>query len=207
MNQESFEKKLYIPRNIEGKPNTEALGVIREIDEKFKDNPAFVGVVPKGSVVHGYSNEKSDVDMLILYDSSKGGIVDGIRNKFALEFIDKNIHAMYSDVNPEDILRNFDHSNSDWIARLLADMTQMVTGDKIDFYRNLFAKKLNEIPSENQEKIKSRVLKLLMDKEKYSMEKATKRVPELEGKKEELIAARRKLWEDRFEQVWSKSSE
>ena len=43
MSKESFETKIYMPRDVEGKPNTEALNLIREIEEKFENNPSFIG--------------------------------------------------------------------------------------------------------------------------------------------------------------------
>jgi len=32
-----------MPRDLEGKPNTEALNLAREIEKKFENNPAFIG--------------------------------------------------------------------------------------------------------------------------------------------------------------------
>lgn len=68
---ESFEKKLYIPRDAEGEPNREELKKIREIENILKNHPAFVGLAPFGSIIKGYSKGDSDIDINIIYDSSK----------------------------------------------------------------------------------------------------------------------------------------
>ena len=57
---ESFEKKLYTPRDIEGKPNNEALEQLRDIEDYlrgkyFSGDKKLIGVASMGSIVSGYS--------------------------------------------------------------------------------------------------------------------------------------------------------
>lgn len=204
MNSESFEKKLYDPKDVEGVPNTRALELIREIEQKFENNPAFVGTVPRGSMVHGYSTETSDLDLLILFDSSK------IRkefddNSFQREYTQQGVQLFFLDVNPDlvthDLGLNPDREGIP--IRNLAALTEMVTGNRVNSYRKLIGRSFSELPSDSKEKIKKRVVDLLMDKEAYGAKKIARRIPDLEIEEEQLLLKRRKLWEDRFDKVWS----
>src|SRR3989344_5864417 len=105
MNPESFEKKLYDPKDIEDVPNTRALELIREIEDKFNGNPAFVGIVPRGSMVHGYSTEKSDLDILVLFDSSK--IQTNIDDKsFQRDYIERGVQFFFLNINPSLVIHD-----------------------------------------------------------------------------------------------------
>src|SRR5687767_4116229 len=64
-------EKLYRFRNIEDKPNRQALEAYRALQEKLEKYEWFIGVAPSGSVTRGYNLEVSDIDGKIIYDSSK----------------------------------------------------------------------------------------------------------------------------------------
>lgn len=208
MNKESFEKKLYIPRNSEGEPNQRTLEIIRELEEKFEQNPAFIGIVPRGSTVHGYSTERSDIDLLILFDSSKI-TPDKDDNSFTYEYHMMGVQFFYLSINSDHVLHDIElNPDKDGVPiQTLAALTEITTGDKINIYRDKFNAKLNDLPAEAREKIRKRVVDLLMDKEIYSTGKATKRIEELNGTKDELLKRRRELWEHRFDQVWPNQNE
>lgn len=71
----SFETKLFIPRDTEGEQNRKELSIIREFETELRKFEIFVGVAPYDSVMKGYKNGESDLDMKIAVDSSKlGGI-------------------------------------------------------------------------------------------------------------------------------------
>lgn len=70
MNPESFEKKIYIPRDIEGESLTQELAEVRQIEAKFDNVPEFISIVGEGSIFKGYNVETSDIDLVLLYDSS-----------------------------------------------------------------------------------------------------------------------------------------
>lgn len=66
---ESFEKKLYTPRDIEGEPNIEELRQIKELERVLEQHPKFVGLALIGSIAQGYSIESSDIDVNVLFDT------------------------------------------------------------------------------------------------------------------------------------------
>lgn len=201
MSKESFETKIYNPRDIEGEPNTRALDLVHELEEKFKANPAFVGIAPKGSQFHGYNENYSDVDVIILFDSSKIQ-QESDNNSFTTGYAldkDKPVHFFYRDVNLENILHSLD-SDPDFVT--IAILTQMVTGKEINFYRDQISSKFKELSSDNLNKIKKRVVDYLIEKESYEINKAVHRIPDLESKEKQILIKRRRLWENRFDQIW-----
>lgn len=203
MNPESFKEKLYDPRDVEGNPNIRVLELIREIEEKFKNNPAFVGIVPRGSTVHGYSTETSDLDLLILFDSSKiQTALDD--NSFQSEYMRQGVQFFFLDVNPDLVTHDLELNpdKGPVPVRNLAALTEMVTGDKVGNYRKIISEKFSELPSDSKENIKKRVIDLLMDKEAYSAKKIARRIPDLVIEEEQFLLRRRKLWEDKFDRIW-----
>ena len=201
MSKESFETKIYNPRNIKGEPNARALDLIQELEEKFKSSPAFVGIVPKGSQFHGYSKDFSDTDVVILFDSSK--IKEETDNNsfitgYALDK-DKPVQFFYRDINPEKVLHNLD-SDPDFVT--IAMLTEIVTGKEVKFYRDQIGSKLKDLSSDNLNKIKQKVVDYLMEKESYSINKAIRRIPYLKTEEGQILVKRRQMWENRFDKIW-----
>jgi predicted nucleotidyltransferase len=58
---------LYNVWNVEGEPNLEETAILHEMQEKLKNEPEFVGIVPFGSTMKGYNTPSSDIDITILY--------------------------------------------------------------------------------------------------------------------------------------------
>ena len=98
-----METKLYISRDIEGKPNREELMVIRKIEERLSHYSAFIGIGLFGSTVSGYSRDpglyeydnstdqviQSDLDIIVFYNYD-------LNESFQKNIIERDINDYYS---------------------------------------------------------------------------------------------------------------
>lgn len=215
---ESFERKLFIPRNVEGEQNQKELEVIRTLEERLKDHPAFVGLAPGGSVMRGYSNEFSDIDIWVIFDPSKvppddhERINKGGSNIFR-DFRERGVHFFFISLSPKALdlgshvsaknTTDFGHE----IPDILATMTGIVTGKKIDRYRAQIREELQQLTSAQREALKQQALDTLKERDRMSMKKLTKRIPEAEPHSEDIFEARKRLWENRWERIWEKADQ
>lgn len=218
MNPESFEKKIYIPRDIDGEPRIQELTEVRQIEAKFDDFPEFVSVVGEGSIFKGYSVETSDIDLVLLYDSSDRKYnsdeyweqrreLSETAKKIKEEIWEqrkeekqrpRNITFRLIDVN-QDILENqFKRKRYDQLAYLL----KLSTGKKIESYRSYWIKKINSLPEDEKVQVVEKLTEILNSSD-FDPETLSDRVPTLE--KENLFKARRNLWKKRIENFLTKS--
>jgi len=211
MRPESFGEKLYIPRDIKGKPNKEELDTTRSLEEKLQQHESFVGLAPFGSWMSGYSSGKSDVDFYVLYDSAHESPED-FKNflkqteKELQSWRGKSVHCMAYDANPDSIIRDVPKGVTGqydpYVHRLQA-MTRMVTGKKINEYRKETAEKLHQLAPEEQQTIANEIFLSLSNSDAESFGKRSKRMPNVSEEDQlEVLKNRRDKWVKRIEQCW-----
>lgn len=211
MRPESFSEKLYIPRNIEGEPNKESLGITRIIEERLQTNESFVGLAPFGSWVSGYSHDRSDIDLYVLYDSSLPGnselapLLQEVEKELE-EKKGRRIHLISFDINPDliigDITKGYFSGDHPYSSSLQA-MTRVVTGETIARYRREIAEKLDKLSSQERQAAAYEIFRSLSVSDAESFGKRSKRMKDFS--EEELLGIlekRRQAWARRIEQFY-----
>ena len=210
----SFETKLYNPRDIGGEPNTEEIKDIRYLENKLSQIPEFVSLSIHGSTVKGYSNETSDVDITILFDSN--GIkynskeywqiqerLSKIAQETKSEVWDrkkekgqrpKNFQFRYVDIG-SDVVENEPMSKNRY--KKLALLFSLSTGKKIDGYRKYWVDRMNKLPTNEKETWISGIINVLIESTDIDYETLQERTGIAD--KNNLIDARKKLWRQRIE--------
>ena len=217
MNPESFERKTYVPRDIEGEPLKQEFAEVRQIEARLDNVSEFVSIISEGSISKGYSVESSDIDLVLLYDSvglkynseeywnQRKEIFEIAQN--AKEEIweqrkaelqrPRNITFRLVDVN-QDILENqFKHRRYDQLAYFF----KLSTGKKIESYRTYWFKKINNLPQEKRTQLVEKLTDTLSSSD-IDSDTLTGRVPGTE--KEKLLVARKNLWKNRIENFLTK---
>ncbi len=189
----SFEGKLYKPRNIEGEPNTEALERIRGLEAALSSNPSFVGLAPVGPTMRGYNTDQLEIEAVILYDAKSDEedtrarkelqtIIEA-RNKGLQTEGKKDVAMKFQNINPEAVipppqqgeagrLPSY-HLGAPGVAKfqhILAEMTRVVTGEKIKEYRGKYSDVLKRLPRENRFALLEQVILLCEDQERPDTE-------------------------------------
>ena len=210
MNPEAFKNKLYIARDIEGNSNKEDLDLLRSLQEKMSEKKGFVGLAPFGSIVSGYSNEESDMDLYMLYDDPEGwgGKVGAdlwkeIQNltKEQRKKFDLLGHNINFDFLMHDIKNNV---SSAQLATELGAMSRLVTGEKINAYREKFAAELRKLPVEQKTILCNNIVSSLFEKDIASLDKREERMPDLtEEEHQNILTTRKDMWEKRVKKVWN----
>lgn len=213
---EAFEKNLYIARNTEGDPNKKELDLIRTVEERLRDHPAFVGVAPGGSTVRGYRRRSSDIDVWILFDSSKVPANDyDYFNKNTLnilqEFGAQGVHFQFVDVYNGVIdsgLEAYTHFKDRtnfgvYVPRVVAFFTGIVKGEKVSDYREQVRENIRKLTGEQREELKKQTLDFLAMFDRVSLSKLTTRIPAAEERADAVLEARRKLWGERWDKIWA----
>lgn len=218
MKPESFEKKLYIARDIEGGPNERKLAALRELDKRLAESELFVGLAPFGSVVSGYSTEESDLDIYALYSYPKGASLDFWQNtrekirKIESE-IEKEqkikIHLISKNINPQFVIDNIKlgaeskNNPGEFVETELAEMSRVVTGKKIDQCRKIISEKLQELSVEQKQQLANSIVDSLVRRDAMSLPKRVKRMKDLsEEEHQSILAERKKMWRERVKKIW-----
>ena len=209
----SLEEKLYIARNIEGEPNTEVLDSLRDFDKEMSQISEFISLCPQGSTVRGYSVDKSDIDLAILYDS--GGAKYNtpeyweVQKKIAeraqeikSEIWDatkqvserpKNFQFRFGDINHDVMESNLANGRLKEFAYLVS----LNTGKRIESYRDYWKEKINAMSENKKETIISGVLDILVSNTDLDINTLAERTNI--KSKDELLEKRRELWKKRIE--------
>lgn len=223
MQRESFEKKLFILRNIEGDPNHRELAIIRQLEDELRDNKTFIGIAPFGSVVGGYSTEKSDIDLFLLFDSSKAIDVgqEGIDNSEELyKKVDAwekkvwkseriNINTIFRNINPQHIIHDLElgikrGDPGEFISTIPADMSRVITGNKINQYRKVITEALNALTADQRKKLVDEIMGSLVRSDERSLQKRLDRMPALSVDEHlEIMGKREQMWWDRVQKIWN----
>lgn len=221
MNPESFEKKLFLARDIEGNPNYQEFKTIRLLETELSKDESFVGIAPFGSKMEGHSEQnKSDTDVLVLFDSGDNGKTGDRYNLLNKINIWKNedeknrleIHPIPRDINIKELTLCLEQGlKEDYFeSRLitaLAGMSKIVTGNKINNYRKLIAEKLNLLSLEKKEELADRIIKNIMRNEHMSFPKKETRLENLKINYWKIYDERKKMWKNRVQKIWNLESE
>lgn len=230
MNPEQFEqesyRKLYVARNVEGEPNREELKVIKNIEKALSKNPNFIGIAPFGSVVGGYKaipeynettreTEGSDLDIHVLYDGAysdeNNPIEDDVREACATETARSgiSIHKTYEPVSIEkvsaDLKRHFSEEKTSYSScmGMLASLSRVVTGKKVDDYRGKIIKILADLSSEQQDEVAEDITEDLAQEDQLSLAKRIGRLPAIsEEEHHNILNERRQMWLGRVLKIW-----
>jgi len=206
MNPESLEKKTYIPRNIEGEPLVQEITEIRQIEAKLDNIPEFISVVGEGSIFKGYSVEVSDIDLVLLYDSSglkynsdkyweqRKELFESAKNvkeeiweqRKEKKQRPRNITFRLIDVNQDVLEDQFKYKHYDQLVYLF----KLSTGKKIEDYRSYWFEKINNLPEQERVNIIGKLTEILSSSD-FDLETLSERVPTIE--KEKLLEMRRNL--------------
>jgi predicted nucleotidyltransferase len=210
----SLEQKLYNPRNIEGEPNTDDLQDVRFLESKLSKIPEFVSLSIQGSIVKGYSDKSSDVDLTIFFDSS--GVepnskdyrkiqeqLSDVAQETKSEIWDrkkeekqkpKNFQFRFVDINT-------DVTEHDFLPKTrfkkLALLFSLSTGKKIESYRKYWTERINNLSDEEKEKWVSEISSILAENTDMDYETLKKRVAISDEKA--LLESRKNLWRRRIE--------
>ena len=206
---ESFSEKKYSPRNIEGDKNSEALEVVRELHYELSQVPEFVAIVPEGSSFKGYSTEKSDIDITILFDSGdvapsseqyqeQKQRIKEVVEQYKENFWDKkrelneklqNIDIKIVDVDKERLSKSLSEGRFEELSNIF----KMTTGNTVENYRSALARRINELPEEEKRKVIDEITKALVRKD-VEVEKLKSRMASED--EEDTDYEREGLWRD-----------
>lgn len=185
---ESLEKKVFVLRYLDGKPNREATTAIRKAEGELSKHPEFVGLALRGSAARGYAREDSDIDVVILYDSSRNENRKSRKNaddnnrvkerfrSLAEEIYVKTHHRVnprFQDINPKTLMPN-ERSDPDYYK--LADIFLLVTGKKIDGYRKHWSNYFNELKKTEQKPKINAIVHALADEDVRGYDKMVERI-------------------------------
>lgn len=215
MKKESFERKLFIPRDVEGMPNKEELESARYFERALAPYKEFVGLSLLGSIIAGYSAEGSDIDIHILWDASENpsSISALLKKAYELrrelkeirgeevqyDFTFLNINAFQHDLELGKQKGDFDS----FVGRALVDLSRLAIGGKIELYRKKFVEAIHHLSQEDQREIFKAIIERLVDADKVRLGKRRERVPELsEAEHEKVLEMRQKMWEKRVKKIW-----
>jgi hypothetical protein len=220
---EDMSAKLYSIRNIEGEHNKEDVEILRAIEEKVKDQPWVIGFIPYGSSFKGYSNVErgdsfedpkvSDLDIEMLIDNTapKAELTQSlkeIRQMVSDVYPKQNLHLVVSRIDmtvaEEDAqlyMLPFDTRPSG-LPYMVAEISRLVTGHKVDEYRERFKTMIDKMSEENKLILMDLALHHLIYTEQESMKKMADRLNLDENKQQELLEARGALWKNRLEKIW-----
>jgi hypothetical protein len=201
-----FKEKFYNPRSAEGVPNWKELKQIRMLDEALSMNEAYVGLSPYGSVVGGYGNENSDIDVKVFFDSSlfkKGEKFDDLLRitQASSLYGGKEVHIYWHDIQNAIFTEPGFTDPADYGFRA-ANLYRLMTGEKIRAYRKKVADYVHQFPQDYEERFKRGVMKVLAPSDQASSEKYTERVPDVSTKDvSERFMKRRGLLEERLDRM------
>ena len=213
MQTESFKKKLYIARDVEGRSNSRELRVLRVLEEKLEIDPTFIGLAPYGSSFSGYNVEGSDIDVHALYDwpiNSKTTERDIQNTKdVAKKIIEQQgikIQLNVANINP-DIINYLDSElikdPNQYISVILCTLTRIVTGKKISHYRRLFSEWIKRLPTERREEIIERTVDNLYKMDSATWDKRKERTKEIsDSDLVEILSERKKMWRKRISKIY-----
>ncbi len=206
-------KKLYILRNVDGEPNYDEISILRKIENKLIENEAYIGLAPFGSVVSGYNIEGSDLDIYALYDRPKGTGSDAVRSikdlkkeveddvGIKINLIEENIN---SEMIKQDIRTGISRGNpGEFVSTVLAEMSRMVTGKKIENYRKDILIEMQKLSPEQKQQLFDSIVESLARRDALSLYKRTKRMEELSKEDhQEIIEKRKEMWQERVRKIW-----
>ena len=214
---QALKEKLFIPRDKEGAPNYEAIKTARDITERLSGHTWFVSAALHGSQLQGYSDESSDTDMAIFYDSTHLQSKDEDPVKLILGESAKlrkegrNSEVTIYDLSPASIDRLIEEYvgfRLPWDATPngLGKLCFPATTPQILDYRKAVGEKMRALPEEKREKLLSSIVDELMYWEKSRAGKVKERIPDVKDltrkARSEIRDERRERWESRVHEIF-----
>lgn len=212
--------KLYISKDIEGERNKEVMAVIKELAKSLEEqDPKIVSVAPYGSVVRGYNVKgRSDLDMYVLYDdpeefgekeweTNNNVITDETQETFdkiykLKDLLSTEISVNALNINPE-LINNREGGDLNYYRNVetYAPIFLVVTGKKIDYYREYWAKIVGQMPEDQRNKFVYNAVKWLTHYADFSSKKLKGRMKISGEKLGEIKDMREELWKKRVERL------
>ena len=233
-------EKLFMPRDQEGNPNlyrneegapVALLEQLRTTQEKLSEVPEFVAVMAYGSLFHGYSNEKSDLDIHVLYDapddqrervaSAVGDAAWQVQPKksaegYMVEGYSRNINFDSWKKMFEDGKRDFSNPGDaayvipSWLCGIGVSRHDQSGVPLVDTYRKKFAAYLSTQKLIDPPIYQEHLVDALVENEMGSWKKIAARMPELaqtQQAEETFKSARRTLWQKRVDAIFHLNKE
>ncbi|MFA6190098.1 MAG: hypothetical protein WC711_01100 [Candidatus Staskawiczbacteria bacterium] len=210
------ETKLYSPRDVEGEPNWKRLEIIKDFDKFLSEYGAFIGVSPYGSSVNGYNLKSSDIDINVLRDLSKvNDVAENDAFNRAIEYFCRENHEKNGtkievwivnvdiDAIKRDIRAFLKGDELSFPTSPIAEMSEMVTGDKIKQYRAQISAELKKMPKQKQKWAMDVLVDRLTMTDSMNLGKKGERIPALKYPESENIRNKRRiLWKRRVLKIW-----
>ncbi len=213
-----FMKKLYITKDTEGKRNKEIIDAVKELYEELEEqDPKIVGIAPYGSVVRGYNVKgKSDLDVRVLYDDPEEVNEKEweVNNKIITDETQKAFDKIHKqkDLPPTEIAADLLNINPELTDRrgnlnyyrnieAYAPIFLVVTGKKIDYYREYWAKRVSEMSEDKRNKFINNSVHWLTHYAEFNPYKLAERAHISREKLGEIMDAREELWRKRVKRL------
>lgn len=207
MRRPNFETQLDIGRGLEGESNKEVFLAIQELLARLEaENPQIVGIAPYGSMIRGASVDGSDVDIVILLDQDESSLnVDAITNR-AVAVWEQIVQG--SSITPE-LAPDIQNINTQKLEAKLSGgfdpafpaMFLTMAGNKIRPYREYWADKFKQMPSDQQELLIDRTVKNLVHNYDLNSEKLPKKAGLSPDDLRQIVDSRTILWKNRVENI------
>lgn len=212
--------KLYISKDIEGERNKEIMGTVKELAKSLEEQDSrIIGVAPYGSVVRGYRIEgKSDLDVYVLYDDREeigekewganiSVITDETQETFDKIYKPKNLSPIdiavnAININPE-LINTREKGDLNYYRNVetYAPIFLVVTGKKIDDYREYWVKKVSEMSEDQRDKLIYNSVKWLTRYADFNPDKLRGRLGISREKLGEIMDTREDLWRKRVKHL------
>ncbi len=205
--------KLFMPFNKDGKLNDKLPDVARSLEEELSKYDAYVGLMYRGSMALGYSQDGSDADFVVMYDTSDPtaytNLFEAVRRLHHSK--PDRVHEVQiftADVNPKSIAAmvkgNSDVKRSYGSANLAA-LCGIARGTKIKAHRDSVRELLGDLSREKRQEIAELAGKDLADWEVAHTGRIEERMPELKRNpqwgREAFYNDRKALWTKRVEHI------
>ena len=206
-----LKNKLTIAQNKDGELSLDAYKAAEMMNNALSYKANFIGVMPHGSRLRGYSKPDSDIDLVVLSENLPSGhpssnfhnLVDRMAEAVGSEMHIK-IHPDTEIVNPGVVhdpefqrrlitgqpydLRNFAYLCS-----------QNVIGPKIEDYRKRLRQKMKELPKKDIPFLIEAIANSVVDGEMKRMDRVVERIPDLPSTQALSVrVARKDLWREQI---------
>ncbi len=204
----SREGKLYNPRNIEGEPNWEMFEVAKRLESALGKYSWFIGLTLYGSKMMGYSNEKSDTDIGIFYDSDEtppGQVLKDIAKERADLGLDEARSGFDTLLSHEMKIYDLSLGRMKYLIRGEDGLGYMTfslfcgpaIGQRVQEYRKMLGEEIKKLPDEKRKQFIRELGGMLSSLDRASYSTREKRKLPVSSQFPEIVKPRLDLWERR----------
>lgn len=178
--------------------NKEVFRATEELDHVLEGFPQYVGVIPLGSQMKGYSSKKngSDLDVYLLYDLTREVEVEKmdeaiipVKNKY--EELGLSIQIFHMPLDERFLFENH---------RTMSLFAQPGRGKRLQEWRERAKAVFSKLDNEEQRRKFENMLQGCFYVDRISCAKIRSRIPDFD--EEAWLFARKKLWEDRLRKLY-----